>query len=44
LTEQYDVVFATTTPLTAGIPGIFAKWFRRKPFVFEVRDLMARAA
>ncbi len=39
LTEQYDVVFATTTPLTAGIPGIFAKWFRRKPFVFEVRDL-----
>ena len=39
LTEQYDVVFATTTPLTAGIPGIFARWFRRKPFVFEVRDL-----
>lgn len=39
LTEKYDVVFATTTPLTAGIPGIFAKWFRRKPFVFEVRDL-----
>ncbi|ESK57227.1 glycosyltransferase family 4 protein [Acinetobacter tjernbergiae] len=38
-TEQYDLVFATTTPLTAGIPGIFAKWFRRKPFVFEVRDL-----
>lgn len=39
LTEQYDIVFATTTPLTAGIPGIFAKWLRRKPFVFEVRDL-----
>lgn len=39
LTEDYDIVFATTTPLTAGIPGIFAKWFRRKPFVFEVRDL-----
>lgn len=39
LTEQFDVVFATTTPLTAGIPGIFAKWLRRKPFVFEVRDL-----
>jgi len=38
-TEQYDVVFATTTPLTAGIPGIFARWLRRKPFVFEVRDL-----
>jgi len=39
LTEQYDVVFATTTPLTAGIPGIFARWLRAKPFVFEVRDL-----
>lgn len=39
LIEEYDVVFATTTPLTAGIPGIAAKWLRRKPFVFEVRDL-----
>lgn len=38
-TEQYDVLFATTTPLTAGIPGIFARWLRHKPFVFEVRDL-----
>jgi glycosyltransferase involved in cell wall biosynthesis len=38
-TEEYDLIFATTTPLTAGIPGIFARWFRRKPFVFEVRDL-----
>ena len=37
--ENYDVVFATTTPLTAGIPGIFARWLRGKPFVFEVRDL-----
>lgn len=39
LFEKYDIVFATTTPLTAGIPGIAAKWLRRKPFVFEVRDL-----
>jgi glycosyltransferase involved in cell wall biosynthesis len=39
LTEKYDVVFATTTPLTAGIPGVFARWLRAKPFVFEVRDL-----
>jgi glycosyltransferase involved in cell wall biosynthesis len=38
-TEHYDLVFATTTPLTAGIPGIFARWLRGKPFVFEVRDL-----
>ena len=39
LTEKYDLVFATSTPLTAGIPGIFARGLRRKPFVFEVRDL-----
>jgi len=39
LTARYDLAFATTTPLTAGIPGIFARWFRGKPFVFEVRDL-----
>jgi glycosyltransferase involved in cell wall biosynthesis len=39
LTHKYDVVFATTTPLTAGIPGIFARWLRAKPFIFEVRDL-----
>lgn len=37
--EPADVVFATSTPLTAGIPGIFARWLGRKPFVFEVRDL-----
>ncbi len=39
LTLEYDLVFATSTPLTAGIPGIFARYLRRKPFVFEVRDL-----
>ena len=39
LREDYDLLFATTTPLTAGIPGIAARWLRGKPFVFEVRDL-----
>ena len=39
LIQEYDLLFATTTPLTAGIPGIFAKMLRRKTFVFEVRDL-----
>ncbi|MFD1747263.1 glycosyltransferase family 4 protein [Rhizobium helianthi] len=37
--EPADLIFATTTPLTAGIPGIAARLFTRKPFVFEVRDL-----
>jgi len=39
LAEEYDVLFATTTPLTVGVPGIIGRWLRRKPFVFEVRDL-----
>jgi glycosyltransferase involved in cell wall biosynthesis len=39
LRQDYDLLFATSTPLTASIPGIFAKIFRRKKFVFEVRDL-----
>lgn len=41
LREEYDLLFATTTPLTAGIPGIWMKWFGRKKrkFIFEVRDL-----
>lgn len=39
LTERCDVLFATTTPLTAGIPGIVARWLRGRRFVFEVRDL-----
>src|SRR5699024_4753964 len=41
LSEDYDLLIATSTPLTAGIPGIYAKMFSRKKFkfVFEVRDL-----
>ncbi len=39
MTESYDVVFATTTPLTVALPAILARWMRKKPFVFEVRDL-----
>ena len=39
LKEPTDLVFASSTPLTAGIPGIAARWLRRKTFVFEVRDL-----
>lgn len=39
--EHHDLLFATSTPLTAGIPGIWQKWFgrRKRKFVFEVRDL-----
>ena len=39
-----DVVFATSTPLTAGFPGAVAWWLRRVPFVFEVRDIWPETA
>lgn len=39
LKTDCDVIFATSTPLTAGIPGILARWILRRKFVFEVRDL-----
>ena len=39
LTKEYDIIFSSSTPLTASIPGIFSKIFRNKPFIFEVRDL-----
>lgn len=39
LLDRYDLIFATSTPLTVSIPGVIAKALRRKPFVFEVRDL-----
>jgi len=39
-TTKYDVLFATSTPLTAGIPGIAMRVLKPfRPFVFEVRDL-----
>lgn len=38
--EPHDVLFATSTPLTAAVPGIVSKLVRpRSRFVFEVRDL-----
>jgi len=38
--EDYDLLFATSTPLTAGIPGIVMRALKPgRKFVFEVRDL-----
>ncbi|MCB9201604.1 MAG: glycosyltransferase family 4 protein [Flavobacteriales bacterium] len=39
LTEKFDVVIASSGPITVGLPALFAKWFRRKKMIFEVRDL-----
>lgn len=38
-----DIVLATSTPLTIGIPALFKKWFHKTPFVFEVRDVWPEA-
>ena len=37
--KRYDLIFATSTPLTVAIPGIILSFLRRVPMVFEVRDL-----
>jgi len=34
-----DLIFASSTPLTAAIPGIVAKLRRGRIFIFEVRDV-----
>ena len=40
LTEpRIDLVYATSTPLTVGIPALAAKLLRGVPYFFEVRDL-----
>lgn len=37
--KDINLVIATSTPLTIGIPPLILKWFKKIPFVFEVRDL-----
>lgn len=37
--KKYDLIFATSTPLTVAIPGIILSILRRVPMIFEVRDL-----
>ena len=39
VTEKCDLIFCTSTPLTACLPGLVGKLVRRRRFVFEVRDL-----
>lgn len=36
---DYDIMLASSTPLTNGIPALVAKRFRNKPYIFEVRDV-----
>lgn len=36
---EYDLVFASSTPLTIAIPAVYASRHRRVPMVLEIRDL-----
>lgn len=38
-----DLVLATSTPLTIGIPALLNKWFNKKKFIFETRDVWPEA-
>ncbi|PQJ18524.1 glycosyltransferase family 4 protein [Nonlabens tegetincola] len=37
--KEVDLIYATSTPLTIGIPALLCRWFKKIPFIFEVRDL-----
>lgn len=39
ISVDYDIMLASSTPLTNGIPALFCKWWKKKPYVFEVRDV-----
>ncbi|MEM1502842.1 glycosyltransferase family 4 protein [Domibacillus sp. 8LH] len=42
--KKHDVMIVTSPPLFVGITGILAKWLKRMPMVFEVRDLWPESA
>jgi glycosyltransferase involved in cell wall biosynthesis len=37
--RRWDLIYASSTPLTIGIPALAGKLFRSIPYFFEVRDL-----
>lgn len=41
--KPIDLVFASSTPLSIVIPAIFFAKTRKKPFIFEIRDLWPEA-
>lgn len=43
LSIKGDVLLATSTPLTIGIPALIKKWFHKTPFIFEARDVWPEA-
>lgn len=39
-----DIVIASSGPITVGLPGLVAKYFRRRKLIFETRDLWPEGA
>ena len=39
-----DVVIVSSGPITVGLPGLIAKYIRKKKLIFEVRDLWPEGA
>ena len=44
LSLKGDLILATSTPLTIGIPALIKKWIHRTPYIFEARDIWPEAA
>lgn len=42
--SNYDVIIATSSPLTICIPALLGKFIHKKPYIFEVRDVWPDAA
>ncbi|WP_373516009.1 glycosyltransferase family 4 protein [Persicitalea sp.] len=42
--DKYDVIIVTSPPLFVGITAVVLSWWKRTPFVFEVRDLWPESA
>lgn len=42
--DPYDVIMVTSPPLFVGITAVVLSWWKRTPFVFEVRDLWPESA
>ena len=43
LSLKGDIVLATSTPLTIGIPALIKKQIHKTPFIFEIRDVWPEA-
>ena len=43
LSLKGDLILATSTPLTIGIPALIKKWTHKTPYIFEARDIWPEA-